>query len=611
MIPTLDRAALLALGTGIRTASDRDLTIVSCFEQRAAETPDAIAVVSDRLTLTYAELDRRSTQLARFLRARGVREQSCIGVQIERSALLPVALLAILKAGAAFVPIDHAVPRDQLAHMIADAAIRLVVVAGDPHARCDQGYIVVDLLAEAKAVDAEDPTPLAIPSAATALASIMYTSGSSGRPKGVLISHRAIVALVRGTDMLDIACDDVFLQFAPPAFDASTFEIWSPLLNGATLAIAPPGALSLGELGHTIERYGVTTLWLTAPLFALMVETELARFTGLRSLLTGGDVVSPEHARRFVTAAPACRLIDGYGPTENTTFSCTYTIGSAAEIGASLPIGRPIANSCAYVLDADLEPVAPGTVGELYVGGDGLADGYLNLPDLTAERFVKNPFAQDGSRLYRTGDRARMEPTGVLAFCGRIDQQVKIRGYRVELDEVESAIALHPMVLHAVAIVEDREQGKILHAFVVPVPGAQLDVADVRAFLAGTVSASMLPHRIAIRTTLPQFASGKIDRMALVREVNGQATAPVLRLVPTISRSTTTLEQIANLWCRTLGVSEVPNDVNFFDAGGDSLRLLSLHTALRAAFEVDIPLTDLFRECTIRKQRAYIAGLRS
>ena len=571
-------------------------------------TPDAPAIRADGTTTAYGELERRSNALARYLTSAGVAPGTTVGIAIERSAALPVALLAILKAGAAYVPLDRANTRERNEFIVIDAGLSMVVTADGTAERPALGTVrVLDVVRDAAAIAACDDGPYNTRAAADSLAYIMYTSGSTGRPKGVAIEHRAVLRLVRNTDFVTITADDAVLQFAPPAFDASTFEIWAPLLNGAVLAIAPPGPLSLAQVADAIDRLGVTTLWLTAPLFRMMVETELPRFTGLRTLLTGGDTVSAEHAKRFTRAAPACRLIDGYGPTENTTFSCCFTIASPEAIETSVPIGRPIANSTAYVLDPTLRPAPIGIAGELFVGGDGLAREYVNLPELTAERFIPDPFSSDPSaRLYRTGDTARWRTDGTLEFLGRVDQQVKLRGFRVELEEIEAALHAHPAVLHAVTLVTERAGEKTLHAFIVPVRQESVSEADLRSHLNRSVPPYMIPHRFSIRAALPELTSGKIDRAALAREAQ---TVPIRAAVPLLGRrlgAGRTSQTVEQTWRTVLSVEDVELDTNFFDAGGDSLLLLALHKRLCDTFEITLAVTDLFKESTIRKQAALI-----
>ncbi|HTV72441.1 MAG TPA: amino acid adenylation domain-containing protein, partial [Candidatus Acidoferrales bacterium] len=427
-----------AFGTGARTEYEREATVDTVFSQRAAESPAAIAVRSDEECLSYAELETASNRVASYLRSAGLRPGSTAGVALERCAQLPAVLLGILKGGAAYVPLDPSYPADRLTFMASDAAVTLVVTDRRRGPLAAFTVPQVDVTAALGAPDDRRPAPAAGPES---LAYIIYTSGSTGRPKGVAVEHRNVLRLVRGSDYVSVLTGDVFLQFAPLAFDASTFELWAPLLNGASLAVPKPGLFTMEELAEIVDHFGVTTLWLTAPVFARLVDAPAARPRSLQTLLTGGDVVSPHHARRFFEAFPHCRLINGYGPTENTTFSCCYVMTSAADVGESVPIGRPIANSSAYVVDADLTPVGIGETGELCVGGDGVARGYVNLPELTAERFVRDPIAGDGvARLYRTGDRARWRADGVLEFLGRLDDQVKVRGFRIELGEIEAAL---------------------------------------------------------------------------------------------------------------------------------------------------------------------------
>ena len=609
------RESLIALGTGAQNIYERDASVAACFTQRACETPLAAAIVDASGSLSYSEVDRASNALARFLITRGVLPDHTVGVMIERSRFLPLAMLGILKAGAAYVPLDSSYGRERLEHMRADAGFTCVIVAGDTAmAMPRDGVEVVDLLRDASVIEAFDDDALCSRATATSLAYVMYTSGSTGRPKGVAIEQRAIVRLVRGTDYITIPTDEVVLLFAPPTFDASTFEIWAPLLNGATLAITHPGQMSLDELGREVTRFGITTMWLTAPLFRMMVETELPAFTGLRNLLTGGDIVPAEHAKRFRVAAPSVRLINGYGPTENTTFSCAYTVPSPDGIDASLPIGRPIANSTAFVLDVDLQLVPSGAPGELFVGGDGLARGYLNSPELTHERFIPNPFANDGSRIYRTGDRARMRSDGVIEFLGRADNQVKIRGFRVEIDEVERALQAHAAVMHAVIVVEDRAGEKALHAVIVRSPCADISAGQLRSNLEDVLPPYMVPHRFTFRNEIPTFTSGKVDRLSVASELANAPVAVSPRRTPLFGSRTQpsrTIGIVAQIWQTLLRRTDVDVDENFFDAGGDSLQMLALHKQLRDHFTVSINVTDLFRDTTIRKQAELIDRLRA
>ncbi len=392
-------------------------------------------------------------------------------------------MLAILKAGGVYVPLDPAHPAERLAWMAADSGVALLVVeeglAGLPALPPEIARLMVradgELVAgERTDGEVDDPLP-AVQADAGNLAYVMYTSGSTGRPKGVEVTHRGVTRLVRGTGYARFGPEEVFLQLAPAAFDAATFEIWGALLNGARLALLPVQAPSAEELGAAVAREGVTTLWLTAGLFHSLVESRPEALRGVSQLLAGGDVLSAAHVRRALAALPGTTLINGYGPTENTTFTTTHPLRDPAEVGETVPVGRPIANTTVHLLDGDLRPVPAGVAAELYTGGDGLARGYRGRPELTAERFVPDPLAASpGERLYRTGDLARWRPDGVLELLGRRDRQVKIRGFRVEPGEVEAALLSHPEIAAAAVVARQEADGKALIAYVVPRTGEEI-----------------------------------------------------------------------------------------------------------------------------------------
>ena len=580
---------------------DRDATIDATFARRAQERPSAIAVSGPRgEALTYAQLDRTANRVANYLLYRGIGPGSAVGVAFERSLELPALLLGILRAGSAYVPLDESYPARRLTAMADDAGVALIV-ARDAAAP-GLGRPVVPVATLAAHPDERRPAPAGD---GGSLAYVMYTSGSTGRPKGVAVEQRGVTRLVCDTDYVAIGPDDTFLQLAPLAFDASTFEIWAPLLNGARLAIADPGMHGVEEIAAIAGRHGVTTMWLTASIFHALVDAGSTVPPGLRQLLVGGDVVSPAHAQRFLAAVPACTLINGYGPTENTTFSCCYRIPSAAAIADGVPVGAPIAHSSAYLLDDDMRPVEAGAIGELYVGGDGVARGYLNLPAETAERFVPDPFAASaGARMFRTGDLARRRPDGVIEFRGRADGQVKVRGFRIELGEIEVALRAHPTVGDAAAATDERAGYKEIVAFVVTKPDARFDERALRAHLAETLPIYMLPNRIEVREALPRNPSGKLDRAAL-RVERPRAAAPAPRFV----RGGTTAElerTIGSIWRELLGSEGAP-DQNFFDAGGDSLRLLAMRARLQQRLNVELSVADLFEQSTIRKLASFVS----
>ncbi|HSU14717.1 non-ribosomal peptide synthase/polyketide synthase [Longimicrobium sp.] len=401
-----ERALVLRDLNATETEYPRDLSIHRLFEHVAAARPDAVALRTDAGTVTYGELNARANRLARRLIALGVAPESRVGVAMERSPELIAALLAILKAGGAYVPLDPGYPRARLEMMRRDAGVSVVIAAGDGD-RGDWGDARVLSLATARAgIEAEAADDLPVDGDPLSIAYVVYTSGSTGTPKGAAVPHRAVVRLVRGQTYARFAADEVFLQLAPVAFDASTWEIWGALLNGGAVAIHPAGPADPRELGAFVRRHGVTSAWLTAGLFHQVVDAGAEGFAGVRHLLAGGDVLSPAHVRRAMELLPETRIVDGYGPTEATTFTCCHAVSAEDAERGAIPIGAPIANTRVYVVDARLRPVPPGAPGELLIAGDGLARGYLGRPALTAEKFVPDPFGT-GGRLYRTGDLVR------------------------------------------------------------------------------------------------------------------------------------------------------------------------------------------------------------
>ncbi|HEY5350169.1 MAG TPA: amino acid adenylation domain-containing protein, partial [Candidatus Lustribacter sp.] len=454
-ISMIDPAEERRIVQGFNSHSDfpRDDTVHALFSEHAARTPDAVAAQIGASTMTYRELAARSDAVAVGLQGYGIGPGSYVALCVERSFDMLAALLGILKAGAASIAIDPTHPAERSAFMLEDAAVTIVlaqtaligdlenVLARAPNAR----IVALEPLQAGR-----DSVPAAVPAGTDPAAHVMYTSGSTGRPKGAVIGHRAVVRTVRGADYLHFGPDETFFAFVPLTFDVAILEIWGPLLNGARLVLCPPGLPSLDVLAQTIERHGVTTLWLTTALFEQMVDEQLPRLRGLRQLIVGGDVMSPAHARRALAALPATRLVNVCGPTEATVLIVAHQL--TAPPNGPIPLGKPIANATVYILDAAGRPVPIGVPGEIYTGGDGVAHGYLNRPALTAERFLPDPFAPaPGSTMYRTGDLARWRADGSIDFIGRADTQLKIRGIRVELGEIECALTDHPAVREAVA----------------------------------------------------------------------------------------------------------------------------------------------------------------
>ncbi|HBK46189.1 MAG TPA: non-ribosomal peptide synthetase, partial [Xanthomonadaceae bacterium] len=581
----------------------RDQSLHALFRAQVARVPDAIALSAPGVRLSYAELDARSDQLAAALMTLGVGAEACIGLCMERGPDMIVALLGILKAGAAYLPLMPGTPVERIALQLGDAGAPLLLAMHATRAGL-QGcgvplHCIEDLLERAPAV-------VQMPDASgagDALAYVMYTSGSTGEPKGVMVGHRAVARLAMCPDYLDLASPQTFLALAPLAFDASTFEIWTALLNGHRLAIAPPHQLSTDELAAVLEQERVTTLWLTAGLFHLMVDHALPALGRLNNLLAGGDVLSPAHVRRLLDAHPGVRLINGYGPTENTTFSCCHVIEEA--VAGSIPIGRPVANSRAYVLDRARRPVPVGVPGELYVGGDGVARGYLGRPAQTAERFLPDPFSpRAGARMYRTGDQARWLPDGTLQFLGRRDGQVKLRGFRVELGEIEAILATHPGVEQVVVTPYGEPAAIRLAAYVVPRPGRRVEQPELRAFLQTRVPDYMVPAVFVGLDSLPLTANGKIDRRALPDPRTGAHISGAGHVPP---RSA--IERVlAGIWERVLGYAPAGAADNFFERGGHSLSAVQAIALASEALGMAIPVRLLFQHPSIEDLARQLEG---
>nr|ACX33962.1 putative non-ribosomal peptide synthetase [uncultured bacterium RM35] len=568
-----------------QTASDypRERCLHHLFEEEARRVPDAVALDAGSNVVSYGELNRRADKLAHMLRLKGVGTETRVGLCLERSVELVVGILGVLKAGGAYVPLDPAYPSERLAFLAHDAGVQIVLSAAGAEERLGEGpWTVVRLDEDLGRPDERDAAPNDNVSAEN-LAYVMYTSGSTGKPKGVAVTHRNVVRLVRGSSFATFGPDQVFLMMAPAAFDASTFEIWGALLHGARLVLFPPESPTPEEIGRVVREHGVTTLWLTAPLFHAVADRGLDQLRGVRQLLAGGDVLSPKHVARVLLGLPALRLINGYGPTENTTFTTCHDVSRGMGTG-SVPIGKPIANTHVYLLDEQMNPVPPNAVGELFTGGDGLARGYHERPDQTAERFVPDPFSGvPGARLYRTGDLARYLPNGDMEFLGRRDGQVKIRGFRIELAEVEAALLQHPALREAVVIArEDRPGDKRLVAYVV---GREAEVprfSELRKFLLQRLPDHMIPAAVVALDKLPLVPSGKLDRRAL--------PAPTLsgRSGPFVAPEGHPEEVLARIWERVLRVDAVGREDNFFELGGDSILAIQVVAGAR---EVDLKLT--------------------
>ncbi|GAB2724147.1 non-ribosomal peptide synthetase [Kitasatospora kifunensis] len=583
-------------------------TVPELFAARAAAQPDAVALSyqGSDLTyreLTYRELDERANRLAHQLVALGAGPEERVGLFLERGAQAVIALLAILKSGAAYLPLDPGYPAERLEYLIGDAGVRLLVTERRLRDRLPASPArVLDLEQDRAEIAAR---PASAPAAALApdqLAYVIYTSGSTGAPKGVLTTHRAVVRLVHDQAYTDIGPGDTVAQFASLSFDASTFEVWAALLAGARLAVHPPQLPTAGELGRFLKEQRVSHLWLTAGLFHQVTDDEIGAFGGLRRLLAGGDRLSPEHCARVLAAHPGLSLLNGYGPTEATTFTTTHELRGTPLTG-SVPLGSPIANTRTYVLGPDLAPVAVGVPGELYIAGPGLARGYLGRPALTAERFVADPYGAPGTRMYRSGDLVAWRADGTLTFLGRTDGQVKIRGFRIETGEIEAALTSHPQVADAAVVPYTEGDRTVLVGHVVPAGGAPAPTAaELRAHLAGSLPDHLLPAAFTTLTALPLTANGKVDRRALPAP---QATASTAYQAP----ASVTEELLAATFEELLGVERVGVHDNFFELGGDSLLALRLAARINELFGTELSPRAAFDWPTVAQSAAGVEEL--
>ncbi|MDX7546277.1 non-ribosomal peptide synthetase [Serratia marcescens] len=543
------------------------------FEQWVQRTPDAVAVVNDRDSLSYAQLNAHANQLAHQLIAQGVRPGDRVATSLERSVSLVIAQLAILKAGGAYVPLDPHLPVARQAWIIGDSGASLILCDRDID-REIAGEIACLRIDRLRQNPTHDP---AVPRAGGAPAYIMYTSGSTGTPKGVMVTHQGILRLAINNRFASFERGDRFAFAANPAFDASTLEMWGALLNGASLAIIAPEVLTEAEaLAAALARQGINVLFLTTSLFNQYAHSIAATLAQLKYLLSGGEAADPHAFARMLKEAGPVRLINAYGPTECTVFATTATI-ERVDPWQRLPIGRPIGNTRIYLLDEHGQPVPLGATGEIYIAGPGVALGYLNRAELTAERFLADPF-NPGERMYRTGDLARYLADGNIDYLGRNDRQVKIRGFRIECGEIEARVAGHPAVREAVVDVLGEADNKRLVAWVVPEADAdrQTLAVTLRQYLAGMLPEFMLPAAWVALDTLPLTPNGKLDRRALpepqedayVREVYAEPEGELETL-------------LAGIWRELLGIERVGRHDNFFELGGHSLLAVKLMAQLR------------------------------
>ena len=580
-----------------------DLAIHHLFSERAALAPDAVALVFDGRALTYGELDRRANQLARHLLALGLPPESFVGVFIPRSPEMIVALLGVLKAGGAYAPLDPSLPAERLFQIVDDASPYVILTldemsdrlapTGLPGIRLDADWPLI-------ASESADAPPSQEPP--DQLAYVCYTSGSSGRPKGVAVTHRGVLRLVCGVDYVDLNSSETILQAAPLAFDAATFEIWGALLNGGRLALYPDQTPTPGGLREALRSEQVTTAWLTAALFNYVVDEDVEALSEVRQLLVGGEALSARHVEEARRRAPRTKLINGYGPTEATTFSCCGEVGEGP-----IRLGRPIANTQVYVVDGRGEAVACGARGELWIGGDGLARCYHGDASRTAEKFAPDGLSgRYGGRVYRSGDLTRQEWNGEVEYLGRLDNQVKLRGYRVELEEVEAELRRVGGVKAAAARVEEDERGeKRLVGYVVWEEGRKRGWNEARAEMRERAPEYMLPSAWVELAELPLNNNGKVDR----RKLGGVFIERAVIETEYEGPRTPEEERMAGIWKKILGVDRVGVHDNFFALGGHSLLATQLVSQIGREFQVNLPIRSLFEAPTVAELTRQIADL--
>lgn len=581
-----------------------DKCIHQLFTEQVALTPNSVAAVFEDRQLTYQELEDRSNQVAYYLADRGVKPDCLVGIFVDRSLEMIVGILGILKAGGAYVPLDPNYPQQRLSFILQDTQLSIVLTQQHLQDKLPKNSVrVITLDGEWPQIDRPKIDHKLSDVNPQNLAYIMYTSGSTGQPKGVSVVHRGVVRLVKQTNYVRLTTTEIFLQLAPISFDASTFEIWGCLLNGGKLILPPPQVLSLDEIGQIIQQHQVNILWLTAGLFHSIVDTKIEILKPLQQLLAGGDILSVSHVDRFLKTVENCQLINGYGPTENTTFTCCHQIKLPIKQGESIPIGKAISHTQVYILDEELQPVAAGTAGELYIGGDGLARGYLNQPELTAEKFITNPF-DFKARLYKTGDLARYLPDGNIEFLGRTDNQVKIRGFRIELGEIERALAQHPDVRETVVLAHPQATGdKQLVAYLVLSNHDTYSLNKFRDFLHQRLPDYLIPSVFIPLESLPLTPNGKVDRRQLPAPSRERPQLEQAYIAPQTDRE----QLLTDIWADILQIDRCGIDDNFFDLGGTSLLILQVAAGIQEKLGItDLPIVKLFQHSTIAKLAKYL-----
>ncbi|HSP76994.1 MAG TPA: amino acid adenylation domain-containing protein, partial [Myxococcaceae bacterium] len=587
-----ERRLLLEEWNRTAVAYPRERCLHELFEAQVDRRPDAVALEFDGRALTYRELDARANRLAHELRRLGVGLGTRVGLYLKRSSELVVAMLGVLKAGGAYVPLGTTLPSERLAFMLRDAAVPVLLssrnlVEGLP----EHGAALLCLDEDWERISRQPDVRPSSGVSAGETAYIIYTSGSTGRPKGVCVPHRGVVRMLVENRFFQVFETDRMAQCCSASFDASVLEQWGALLHGATLVgVSEEELLSPGTLAALVRERRLSVMMLPTAVFHLLAREQPSAFAPLRALLFGGEAADGRWVHEVLTHGAPGQILNIYGPTECTVLATCYRAESTTE-RSWLPLGRPISNTQVYVLDGRLEPVPVGGVGEVYIGGDGLAVGYLERPELTAERFIPHPFSgEPGARLYRTGDRARRREDGNLEFLGRRDDQVQVRGFRIERGEVEAVLGTHPAVGPAVVVVREEEGDKRLVAYAVPRVGAVLEVGELRVFLKERLPEYMVPAHLVPLESLPLTSNGKVARQALPAPESVAGEEPSDSEAP---RSPVE-ELLVGLWAQVLGVERIGRQDDFFELGGHSLLATQLVARIRSAFSVELPLRDVF-----------------
>lgn len=590
-----------------QTNYPRDSSIVEVFEEIVEKYPQNIALRFDTIKMTYKNLNEEANKLANYLKSSGVKKNEFVGISLDKSINLIIGILAILKAGGVYLPIDANYPTERKHFIVNDTKIKFLIIQEDfidQYPDFNLKFVCFEKIQ--KELEKHSNNNLKIKVDPLDGAYVNYTSGSTGKPKGVEVTNRGVLHLVKNTNWIDFLFDDRFLFVANISFDVSAFEVWSALLNGATLCIYPYKKLDLEEMASFLTIEEITQVVFSAKFFNLMVDEKIESLKKLRFLQSCGDVMSMHHAIKAFKTLNNCSIINGYGPTENTTFSTSYTINNLKNIKNSVPIGKPVSNTSIYILDKYLNPVPIGVIGEIYTGGDGVARGYINREDLTKERFIKDPFSKEANaKMYKTGDLARYLPDGNILFIGRIDNQIKLRGFRIELGEIEEIVKKVKGVIDCLCLITQEGTGE--KQLVAYVEGKNIDSIEIRKYLESKLPQHMMPDYIILLEKFPLSPTGKINRKALPspREVLSEEKKEY-------EAPNSSIEQlIADVWATLLKIPKVSRKDNFFYIGGHSINAAQLATILSKSLGKTIPVTLIFEDPILEKYSSKIEEILS